>query len=138
VAAKKNLLFLCMANSVRSQMAEGLARHLLGAQVTVQSAGLSPSSVSRYAVASLAELDIDISGQQSKSVFKIKADSVDTVITLCSDPVCPPGLLGATQLHWPVRVPESYPGDLSESYARVRDEIDQRLRDWAVQEGLQF
>jgi len=135
---KKKLLFLCMANSVRSQMAEGLARHLFGDQVTVQSAGLSPSIVSRYAIDTLAELGIDISGQQSKSVFRIKADSVDTVITLCSDPVCPPGLMGAAQLHWPVRVPESYPGDLAAGYARVRDEIDQLLRDWAVEEGLKF
>ena len=83
------LLFLCVANSARSQMAEGLARELLGADVRVMSAGSKPTTPNPLAIEVMAEAGIDISGQHSKSVDSIDPESVDTVVTLCAEEVCP-------------------------------------------------
>src|SRR3546814_4196774 len=83
-----NVLFLCVANSARSQMAEGLARTLLDDRATVASAGSQPSQVNPYAVEAMAEIGIDISGQHSKSVADIDPASVDVVVTLCAEEVC--------------------------------------------------
>ena len=74
-----SLLFLCVANSARSQMAEGLARTLFGGLVRVQSAGSSPTQVNPYAVDAMREIGIDIAGQHSKSVDAIDPASVDAV-----------------------------------------------------------
>ena len=79
---KKRILFLCVANSARSQMAEGLARQILGAEYEIQSAGSKPSKVNPFAIKALKELEIDIENHYSKSVEDIKAETVDIVITL--------------------------------------------------------
>src|SRR3546814_14638889 len=75
------ILFLCVANSARSQMAEGLARHLLCDRATVMSAGSAPSRVNPYAIEAMAEIGIDISGQRSKQVDDIDPAGVDLVVT---------------------------------------------------------
>jgi len=123
-----NLLFLCVANSARSQMAEGLARHLLGGRATVASAGSAPSQVNPYAVEAMAEIGIDISGQHSKSVGDIDPAGVDLVVTLCAEEVCPvlPGRV--RRLHWPIADPASNdpsltPDDLRGRFRAARDEI---------------
>jgi arsenate reductase len=96
--SRSGLLFLCVANSARSQMAEGLARARFG--LLVQSAGSAPSVVNPLAVAVMAELDIDISRQWSKHVDTIDPAGVGTVVTLCADEVCPAVLAAAaTTLH---------------------------------------
>lgn len=99
------LLFLCVANSARSQMAEGLARSILGPEASVTSAGSAPSRVNPLAIEAMAELGIDISGQASKGVEEVPLDEVDTVITLCAEEVCPvlPGTV--RRLHWPIADP---------------------------------
>ena len=84
----KRILFLCVANSARSQMAEGLARALLP-DVDVLSAGSQPTMVNPYAIEALAELGIDISTHRSKSVDEIAPANLDFVITLCAEEVCP-------------------------------------------------
>src|SRR3954471_11421282 len=89
VRMQSSLLFLCVANSARSQMAEGLARTLFGRLVRVQSAGSQPSRVNPYAVAAMREVGIDIAGHRSKSVDEIDPASVGAVITLCAEEVCP-------------------------------------------------
>ena len=101
----KRILFLCVANSARSQMAEGLARAMLGPEVTVESAGSAPSRLNPLAVEAMAELGIDISGQRSKPVDEIDTDGLDLVVTLCAEEVCPvlPGRV--RRLHWPVADP---------------------------------
>ena len=83
------VLFLCVANSARSQMAEGIARSLGPARVRVWSAGSRPTAVRPEAIAVLREIGIDISGHRSKAVADIPADEVDTVITLCAEEECP-------------------------------------------------
>jgi arsenate reductase len=126
-----DLLFLCVANSARSQMAEGLARQLFGQNVRVQSAGSHPSSVNPLAVKVMQEIGIDISQQTSKSVDMVDADAVDTVITLCRQEVCPIFLTSARQMHWPLTDPATGPSDQDarlQCFRDVRDEIAKRLK----------
>ena len=100
------ILFLCVANSARSQMAEGLARQLLHPS-EVLSAGSRPSRVNPYAIEAMREVGIDITGHRSKSVSEIDPASVDLVVTLCAEEVCPvlPGRV--RRLHWPIDDPAS-------------------------------
>lgn len=124
------LLCLCVANSARSQMAEGLARAFHG--VEVQSAGSHPSRVNPHAVAVLAELGIDISRASSKSVDTIDPETVDTVITLCAEEVCPVFLGKARRVHWPLPDPAAAEGDaaaIRDAFRTTRDEIRRRLVD---------
>lgn len=131
-----SVLFLCVANSARSQMAEGLARHIFGQGVEVQSAGSAPSKVNPYAVKVMAELGIDITKQSSKSVQTIDPGGVDLVITLCAEEVCPVFLSSAPRIHWPLKDPDRKNEELSdderlEHFRVARDEIASRLRDLA-------
>jgi arsenate reductase len=128
----KRVLFLCVANSARSQMAEGLARALLGPEVEVLSAGSKPSRVNPYAIEVMSEIGIDISGHRSKSVDEMAAESIDAVITLCAEEVCPilPGRV--RRLHWPIADPASDDphltrADLLGRFRVARDEIKGRI-----------
>ncbi len=121
------LLFMCVANSARSQMAEGWARTFLGDRVRVQSAGTRPSRVNPYALEVMAEVGVDLSDQRSKSVETIAPTMVDTVITLCAEEVCPVFLGKARRLHWPIQDPASDDPSLGreEMLARFRTARDQ-------------
>ncbi len=138
---KLGVLFLCVANSARSQMAEGLARALWGAQVNVQSAGSVPSRVNPYALEVMAELGIDLGTHTSKSVHTIAPESVDVVITLCAEEVCPLFLGQATRLHWPIPDPASDDPTLTRDqtlarFRKGRDMIAELLRTTPLLEGL--
>ena len=127
-----SLLFLCVANSARSQMAEGLARHLFGERVRVQSAGSAPTRVTPFAIRAMAELGIDITTHASKSVNEIDPQTVDVVITLCAEEVCPVFLGRAERLHWPLEDPDRKHEELTDearlAHFRVaRDELRARL-----------
>ena len=122
------VLFLCVANAARSQMAEALARSLYGDRVSVQSAGSMATRVHQDAVAVMAERDIDISSAASKSVDTIDPSTVDIVITLCAEEVCPlwPGKI--ERLHWPLPDPAAAHGaERREKFRSTRDEIERRL-----------
>ncbi len=118
----KSILFLCVANSARSQMAEGLARQHFGDRVRVQSAGSTPTRVNPYAIEVMKEVGVDLSGHRSKSVASIEAASVGTVITLCAEEVCPVFLGHVERIHWPIADPASSDPSLS------RDELLSRFR----------
>jgi arsenate reductase (thioredoxin) len=127
-----SILFLCVANSARSQMAEGLARKLFGDVVRVQSAGSSPSRVNPFAARAMSELGIDLAGHASKSVDTIDPASVDLVITLCAEEVCPVFLGGARRLHWPLPDPDRKDEPLDdetrlEHFRVARDQLKARL-----------
>ena len=114
-----SILFLCVANSARSQLGEGLARHLFPG-FRIQSAGSRPSTVNPYAIEALADLGIDASAQSSKSVADIDPAAVDLVITLCAEEVCPAFLGKAERLHWPIPDPASDDPALSQEDLRRR------------------
>ena len=127
----KDLLFLCVANSARSQMAEGLTRQLFGEDVRVQSAGSHPSNVNPLAIKVMQEIGIDISDQTSKSADTVDTDAVDTVITLCREEVCPSFLTRVRQMHWPLTDPVAGTADQGarlQCFREVRDEIAKRLK----------
>jgi arsenate reductase len=125
------VLFLCVANSARSQMAEGLARALWPAAIKVWSAGSRPTAVRAEAIEVLREVGIDISGHRSKSVAEIPAAGVDTVITLCGEEECPVFLGQARRLHWPLPDPAAGPPQPREAalarFREVRDALRVRL-----------
>ena len=131
------VLFLCVANAARSQMAEALARSLFGDRVSVQSAGSMASRVHTDAVAAIAERGIDISAAKSKSVDTIDPASVDLVITLCAEEVCPiwPGRI--ERLHWPLPDPAGVSGSAErlQRFRDTRDEIERRLTQLGRERG---
>jgi len=106
----RHILFLCVANSARSQMAEGIARSLAPMGVRVSSAGSSPASVHPQAIRALKEIGIDISGHRSKGPDSIDAGSVDAVITLCAEEICPVFPGRARRLHWGLSDPAAVAG----------------------------
>lgn len=124
----KGLLFLCVANSARSQMAEGLARRHFGRDVVVQSAGSRPSMVHPLALRAMREIGIDIRQQSSKSVDTIEADAIDTVVSLCAEEVCPAFLRLTRRVHWPVLDPAASTGTETERLQLFRDVRDDIAR----------
>lgn len=128
--APRHLLFLCVANSARSQMAEGIARSLAPPGVTVSSAGSRPSQVNPLAIRALDEIGIDIRGQRSKGVEAVPPDDVGVVITLCAEEVCPVFLGKALRVHWALPDPAAAAGteeDRLQGFRIVRDELRRRL-----------
>ncbi len=128
----KGVLFLCVANSARSQIAEGLARTLAPPGVKVWSAGSRPTEVRPEAIAVLKEIGIDISQHRSKAVAEIPAADVDAVITLCGEEECPLFLGKAERLHWGLPDPAAVNGSEAErldAFRKTRDEISKRLKE---------
>jgi arsenate reductase len=131
---QQHVLFLCVANSARSQMAEGLARHLFPAHVIISSAGSEPGKLNPFAVTALNEIGIDISAHSSKSVNDIDNSSVDTVITLCAEEVCPIFPHKVEKIHWGLPDPASATGSEEEKLMRfreIRDELKRRLQEFS-------
>ncbi len=129
-ARPRHVLFLCVANSARSQMAEGIARALAPASVKVSSAGSRPSRLNPFAVRALAELGIDIAGHVSKSVDDVPPDGVDVVVTLCAEEVCPVFLGKALRVHWGLPDPAGAgrtDEEQLQAFRDVRDELRRRL-----------
>lgn len=128
----ETILFLCVANSARSQMAEGLARLRFGDRVGVQSAGSAPSRVNPYAIEVMRELGVDLATHRSKSVETIDPARVGLVVTLCAEEVCPAFLGAARRLHWPIPDPASEDPTIPREemlarFRRARDAIRARL-----------
>jgi thioredoxin type arsenate reductase len=124
----KGVLFLCVANSARSQMAEGIARALAPPDIKIWSAGSQPTSVRREAIAVLREIGIDISNYRSKAVSQIPPSEVDTVITLCAEEQCPVFLGKANRLHWALPDPAAGTGTEEETLAAFRETRDELRR----------
>lgn len=137
----QSILFLCVANSARSQMAEGLARMIFGDRVPVMSAGSEPSKVNPYAVEVMRELGLDLAAHRSKSVQTIEPATVGTVITLCAEEVCPAFLGKARRLHWPIPDPASKDPSIPREemltrFRTARDTIRGMLERFAAEELL--
>ena len=127
----KKILFLCTGNSCRSQMAEGLMRHMAGDKFEVYSAGVEPTQVNPYAIKVMAEAGIDISSHRSKSVNEFLKQEFDYVITVCNHAkkVCPifPG--EHRNIHWDIEDPARIKGTEQEKmdfFRKIRDEIKEK------------
>jgi|SRR5579875_834460 thioredoxin type arsenate reductase len=125
------ILFLCTGNSARSQMAEGLLRHLSQEQIEVFSAGSNPRRLHPYAVRVMAAMGIDISLQRAKHFDEFRGQSFDYVITVCDriKEKCPtfPGNPEPAHIHWSLPDPSLMEGSEEEKYA-VFEQIAQQLR----------
>jgi len=122
----KTVLFLCVANSARSQMAQGLAQHHFGGTIKALSAGSEQSGqVNPLAVQVMAEAGIDISTHTSKSVDQFDLSNIDMVITLCAEEVCPAVSGKFKRLHWPIDDPAG--PNTPEAFSKARDLILQKL-----------
>jgi protein-tyrosine-phosphatase/N-acetylglutamate synthase-like GNAT family acetyltransferase len=125
------VLFLCVANSARSQLAEGLARARFGDRIRVQSAGSQPTRVNPFAIEILRESGLDITSHTSKLVDAIDPDGIDLVVTLCAEEVCPAFLRPVRRLHWPIPDPASPTplpdDDMRERFRAARHRIAARL-----------
>ena len=133
MSGKRRVLILCTGNSARSQLAEGLLRHVAGDEFEVESAGTIASFVRPQAIAAMAEIGIDISGHRSKCLNEFLGDPFDYIITVCDNaaencPVCPGK---AERIHWSFDDPAEATGSDAEQLAvfrRVRDEIAEKLK----------
>jgi arsenate reductase len=133
---KKKVLILCTGNSARSQMAEGLLRHMAGDKLQVFSAGVAPTRVRPEAIEVLAEIGIDISNHRSKSVDEFLGQDFDYVITVCdnANEHCPlfPG--ETKRIHWSFSDPAAIEGDETlrlTAFRTARDQIAERLKQFA-------
>lgn len=129
---KKRVLFLCTANSCRSQMAEGIVNHFLGDRIDAFSAGTKATFVNPRAIAVMKEIGIDISSHRSKEMTEFKGERFDYVITLCDSAheTCPYFFSGVEITHIGFPDPASASGSEEEIMAvfrSVRDEIKGRL-----------
>ncbi|HAZ09256.1 MAG TPA: arsenate reductase ArsC [Elusimicrobia bacterium] len=133
---KKRVLFVCIHNSGRSQMAEALLRHLGGENFEAESAGFEPGTLNPIVVESLKEIGIDISQAKTKSVFDLykQGRMYQYVVTVCdesSSERCPifPGVI-RERMHWSFKDPSSFDGSPEERLAKtrvVRDEIKAKI-----------
>ncbi|WP_111641796.1 arsenate reductase ArsC [Marinimicrobium alkaliphilum] len=128
----KKVLFLCVANSTRSQLAEGLARHLWEGKAKVMSAGSKPTQLNPLAVKVLAEEGIDISHHRAKSVREMNLDGVDLVITLCKEEICPSLPVQVEHLQWPIDDPAKIgtedEAEALAAFRQARDSIAKHIK----------
>jgi len=137
---KQNVLFLCTGNSCRSQIAEGLLRHLAGEGFEALSAGMEPGNeVHPLAIQVMAEIGIDISSQQPKAIEVYLGKSwIHYLIVVCNkaQATCPrvwPGLPSENRYYWPVHDPAAISGTTEEQLAvfrEVRDELRDSITSW--------
>ena len=135
---KINVLFVCIHNSARSQMAEAFLKKYGGEKVEVESAGLEPGKLNPTVVEAMRDAGIDISRNQTKRVFDfVKQGRIfNYVITVCDETSaerCPvfPGV--TKRLHWSFSDPSQFSGNSDEKLAKtkeVRDQIDQKIKDF--------
>jgi len=129
---KKKVLFLCTANSCRSQMAEGIFNYFFGDKIAAFSAGTQAIFVNPIAIEVMKEIDIDISSHRSKNLFEFDGQKFDYVITLCGDAneTCPLYIGGTKKTHIGFDDPAKAKGTKEEvlfEFRRVRDEIKEKL-----------
>ena len=141
---KKKVLFICVHNSARSQMAEAFLKQMAGDRFDVESAGLKPGKLNPVAVEVMKEVGIDISQNKTKSVFDLckQGKRYDYVITVCDESQagsCPVFPGGGQKLHWSFDDPASFQGaekEKLEKTSRVRDQIRQKIEEWLRGVGL--
>ncbi len=135
---RKKVLFICVHNSARSQMAEAFLNQICGGEFEAQSAGLEPGTLNPSVVQVMMEEGIDISRHGTQAVFDVwkSGQLFDYVVTVCSESDaqgCPifPGV--ATRLHWPFDDPSRFERSTDsklEQTRKVRDAIKRKIEQW--------
>ena len=138
--SKKRLLVLCTGNSARSQMGEGLFRHIGGEHWEVHSAGTQPSLVRPEAIAVMKELGIDLNDHRSKSVDQFTGQIFDYVVTVCDNARdnCPVFPSNARRIHWSFEDPAAVEGTEEvrlAAFRRIRDQIRDRVGEFFAKEA---
>jgi protein-tyrosine-phosphatase/N-acetylglutamate synthase-like GNAT family acetyltransferase len=116
------VLFLCVANSARSQIAEGLARQRFANRLQILSAGSNPTQVNPYAIETMLEVGVDLASHTSKLVGEIDPHGIELVITLCAEEVCPAFYGPVRRIHWPI------PDPATSDPAVTREQLLERFR----------
>jgi arsenate reductase len=137
---KNRVLFVCIHNSARSQMAEALLNKTCGGSFTAESAGLEPGTLNPLAVEVLREIGIDISGKRTRNVDEVLKSGTrfDYIITVCDESSaahCPSFPRGGKRLHWSFPDPASLTGTHEERLARtreLRDAIQRKMDSWCA------
>ena len=129
---KPRVLFLCTHNSARSQMAEGLLRHLAGDRLEAYSAGTAVTRVRPEAVTVMDEIGVDVSGQESKTLERYLREPFDYVITVCDEAneACPVFPGAKNRLHWSFEDPSRVTGSDEErlvAFRAARDGLRERI-----------
>lgn len=131
------VLFVCVQNSARSQMAEALANHLCGSEMQASSAGLEPGALNPLAVEAMREIGVEISARPTQSVFDLlrSGELFSYVITVCDESSAErcPIFAGITKrLHWSLADPGAFEGTQEKKLAKtrlVRDEIRGKIEE---------
>lgn len=139
---KKKVLFICVHNSARSQMAEALLNRMAGSKFEAESAGIEPGDLNSLAVEVLKEAGIDISRNKTKSVFDFydRGKRYDYVITVCDESQstkCPVFPGAGQRLHWGFDDPSGFTGSREERLAKTREvmgKIKEKIKDWLKEE----
>ena len=134
----KKALFVCIHNSARSQMAEAYCNHLSGGRVVAQSAGIEPGKLNPLVVKVMAEVGVDISGNQTKSVegFIRSGEKFDFIITVCDETSaerCPVFAGSGQRLHFGFEDPSALSGseqDKLKAIRLIRDQIKKKIEEW--------
>lgn len=129
---KKKVLFLCIHNSCRSQMAEGILKHFYGDKYEVYSAGIERGSVNPMAIEIMKEIGIDISAQKSKLVSDLGENEFDYVVTTCDEAKqnCPAYFFGKIKIHWNLKDPSEAQGaDKAKAFRETRDKLIQLINE---------
>ena len=137
---KQKVLFVCVHNSARSQMAEAFLKQMAGDRFEVESAGLEPGKLNPLAIGVMQEIGIDISQNKTKSAFDFykQGKRYDFVITVCDESQaqsCPvfPGTTATRKIQWSFDDPASFQGAWEERLVRtrrVRDKMKQQIEQW--------
>jgi arsenate reductase len=138
---KQHVLFICVHNSARSQMAEALLNQMCGDFFIAESAGLEPGNLNPLAADVLREMGLDISGKKTRSVTDALESGLryDHVITVCDESSaarCPTFPGRARRWHWSFADPSNFTGDHAEQITRtreVRDAIQRKIEEWCAQ-----
>ena len=138
-----NILFLCVGNSARSQIAEALAKDMMPKSFDIRSAGSSPSkNVHKNAISVMADVGIDITNLKTKSIDSIDQDFInhlDYAITLCAEEICPVVPNATKVFHWPNEDPDNDGfNDLQSknAFIKTRENIFNLLKKFIITEGI--
>ncbi|MCP4652702.1 MAG: arsenate reductase ArsC [Candidatus Omnitrophica bacterium] len=140
---KIKVLFVCIHNSARSQIAQGLLESIAGGKFIVESAGIKKGEISPLAIETMKEIGIDLSSNKSKTIDSLGDATYDYAITLCDEALCPSFSNAKETIHWSFKNPATLKGNKKEKLAKtreIRDKIRERISDWVetkkTHEGL--